>query len=624
MKNHDNIVKAASEYGAVMFKGFEIVTGEEWASVLYASGLKEMNYVGGAAVRKLIVGTEGRLDNPQVLTTNESPPSQPIPFHHELAQTPDYPHHICFYCSANAAEGGSTPLIRSDYVYNFLQEKYPDFVKDIEEKEVQYVRTVPEIDDPSSAQGRSWRSMFHVQTREEAEVEMKKQDFTWLWDDATGNCTISSTKLPAVRVCSNGSKAFLNQIVAAYTGWVDKRNVYGKSVVFGDGSLLPKEIIEDLVSWMNEKRCCYRWESGQFVIVDNTVAYHSRQSFEGRRKVFAAIAKGTKPVTATQTNVVLTSGARMPSLGFGCWKIAKEQTAETVYNAVKSGYRCIDEACDYGNEKEAGAGIKKAIDEKLVSREEMWITSKLWNTYHRKEHVEAACRRSMADLGVDYLDLYLVHFPIALKYVAPETRYPPEWVHDPAAAEPRMEEDLVPIRETWEAMEALVAQGLVRNIGFCNIGTSVLRDILSYAKVKPAVLQVELHPYNTQEKLLRFCRANSIAVTGFSNLGAGSYVELGMAAKTDSCLNEAVVQSIAAEHKKTPAQVVLRWAVQRGTTIIPKSSNVDRMAENADIFNFTLTTAQMGQMAALNKNRRFNDPGHFCELAFGTFFPIYE
>merc|ERR1719263_606786 len=138
-------------------------------------------------------------------------------------------------------------------------------------------------------------------------------------------------------------------------------------------------------------------------------------------------------------------------------------------------------------------------------------------------------------------------------------------------------------------MEALVAQGLVRNIGFCNIGTSVLRDILSYAKVKPAVLQVELHPYNTQEKLLRFSRANSIAVTGFSNLGAGSYVELGMATQNDSCLNEEVVKEIATKHGKTPAQVVLRWGVQRGTAIIPKSSNAGRLAENINIFDFNLT-----------------------------------
>lgn len=223
-KHHTNVIKAASLYGAVMFKGFEIVTGEEWASVLYQSGLKEMNYVGGAAVRKLIVGTEGQLDNPQILTTNESPPSEPIPFHHELAQTPNPPSHICFYCSVNAAEGGSTPLIRSDFVYNFLIEKYPDFTNKLEELGCKYVRTVPEVDDPSSAQGRSWKSMFHVATREEAEVEMKKQEFTWEWDDATGNCKVISKCLPAIRVSSNGNKTFFNQIIAAYTGWVDSRN----------------------------------------------------------------------------------------------------------------------------------------------------------------------------------------------------------------------------------------------------------------------------------------------------------------------------------------------------------------------------------------------------------------
>jgi D-xylose reductase len=188
----------------------------------------------------------------------------------------------------------------------------------------------------------------------------------------------------------------------------------------------------------------------------------------------------------------------MPSVGLGCWKIPKEQLADVVYNAIsKAGYRCIDEACDYGNEKEAGEGIKKVLDEGVIPRKDLWITSKLWNTYHRKEHVKAACLKSMQDLGVDYLDLYLVHFPIALKYVPVETRYPPEWVHDPSSSEPRMEEDNVPFQETWEAMESLVAEGLVKNIGMCNVGVSLLRDVLNYAKVKPTVLQVELHPYNT-------------------------------------------------------------------------------------------------------------------------------
>jgi hypothetical protein len=255
-------MKAASEYGAVMFKGFEIVSGEEWASVLFQSGMKEMQYVGGAAVRKLIVGTEGRLENPQVLTTNESPPSEPIPFHHELAQTPNPPSHICFYCAHNAAEGGSTPLIRSDLVYNYLLENHKEFTEKIEELGCKYVRTVPEIDDPSSAQGRSWKSMFHVQTREAAEEEMKKQGFTWEWNDATGNCKVISKTLPAVRVSSNGNKTFFNQIIAAYTGWVDSRNEYGKAVTYGDGAPLPKETVEALAKFMDDNKCAYRWTPG--------------------------------------------------------------------------------------------------------------------------------------------------------------------------------------------------------------------------------------------------------------------------------------------------------------------------------------------------------------------------
>lgn len=188
------------------------------------------------------------------------------------------------------------------------------------------------------------------------------------------------------------------------------------------------------------------------------------------------------------THLTLHSGDKMPLVGFGCWKVAKEQMADTVYSAIKSGYRCIDEACDYGNEKECGQGIKKAIDEGLVTRKDLWVTSKLWNTYHRKEHVKMACKRTLEDLGVEYLDLYLIHFPISLKFVPFETRYPPEWFHDPNGADPRMEEDLVPMQETWEAMEELVSEGLVKNIGVCNMNCALLREILCYAKVKPSVL----------------------------------------------------------------------------------------------------------------------------------------
>ena len=156
----------------------------------------------------------------------------------------------------------------------------------------------------------------------------------------------------------------------------------------------------------------------------------------------------------------------------------------------------------------------------------------------------------MSDLGLDYLDLYLIHFPIPLKFVPFEERYPPGWNY---TDKPGMVEDNVPMQETWTAMEELVREGLVRNIGVCNVGTSMIRDIMNYASIKPTVLQVEMHPYLAQEKLLRFCRTKGIAVTAFSNLGAGSYVPLGMATIEDSCLNQQIVQDIAKKHNCTPA-----------------------------------------------------------------------
>jgi D-xylose reductase len=152
----------------------------------------------------------------------------------------------------------------------------------------------------------------------------------------------------------------------------------------------------------------------------------------------------------------------------------------------------------------------------------------------------------------------------------------------------------------------------------------LLRDLLSYARIHPAVLQVELHPYLTQEKLLRFCQENRIAVTGFSPLGALSYVELGMAGPEHSPLQEPVIRAAAQRHGKTPAQVVLRWAVQRGTAIVPKTVRPDRLVENLTLFDFTLSTDEMGAVSVLNRGRRFNDPGVFCEAAFHTFCAIYE
>jgi D-xylose reductase len=322
--------------------------------------------------------------------------------------------------------------------------------------------------------------------------------------------------------------------------------------------------------------------------------------------------------------LTLPGGGRLPLVGLGLWKVPKPDAAGIVREAVRVGYRHLDSACDYGNEAEVGAGIRAALADGLYRREDLWVTSKLWNTYHARPHVRPAVERTLRDLRLDYLDLYLIHFPIAQAFVPFEQRYPPGWFHDPDAPAPQMKFARVPLAETWGAMEELVRAGLVRNIGVCNYGTALLRDLLSYADIKPAVLQVELHPYLTQEKLLRFCRDNGIAVTAFSPLGAQSYFSLNMAHADEAVLDRAVVRETARRHNKTPAQVVLRWGMQRGTAVVPKTARPGRLAENLAVFDFELSAEEMREISGLDRGRRFNDPGVFAEAAFHTFCPIYE
>ena len=316
--------------------------------------------------------------------------------------------------------------------------------------------------------------------------------------------------------------------------------------------------------------------------------------------------------------------ADIPQIGFGLWKIAPDDCADVVYAAIKAGYRHLDSASDYGNEKAVGEGIKRALDDGLCQRSDLWVTSKLWNTYHAKEHVSLALEQTLSDLQLEYLDLYLIHFPIALEFVPFDTRYPPEWVFDPDVESPMMKASKVPLSETWSAMEKMHSQGLTKHIGVCNYTSGLLHDLMSYAKRKPDVLQIESHPYLTQERLIRLAKHYGLAVTAFSPLGASSYFELDMAQEGESVLNAAVVKKIADRVGKTSAQVVLRWGIQRGTSVVPKSSRVERMKENLDIFDFELSAEDMRSISVLNQNRRFNDPGHFCEEAFNTFYPIYD
>ncbi|OJI96527.1 hypothetical protein ASPVEDRAFT_119363 [Aspergillus versicolor CBS 583.65] len=314
--------------------------------------------------------------------------------------------------------------------------------------------------------------------------------------------------------------------------------------------------------------------------------------------------------------IKLNSGYDMPIVGFGLWKVNNDTCADQVYEAIKAGYRLFDGACDYGNEVEAGQGVARAIKEGLVKREELFIVSKLWNSFHDGDRVEPICRKQLADWGVDYFDLYIVHFPISLKYVDPSVRYPPGWESENG----KVELGNATIQETWTAMESLVGKNLARSIGISNFSAQLLLDLLRYARVRPATLQIEHHPYLTQTRLVDFAKREGIAVTAYSSFGPLSFLELEVkhAEKTPPLFEHDVIKGLAEKYSKTPAQILLRWSTQRGVAVIPKSNNPTRLAQNLDVVGFDLEAAELEAISSLDKGLRFNDP-HSYDLPVTIF-----
>lgn len=309
----------------------------------------------------------------------------------------------------------------------------------------------------------------------------------------------------------------------------------------------------------------------------------------------------------------------MPLVGLGTWKAPKGVVATAVEKSiVEAGYRAIDCAADYGNETEVGEGIAKAIASGAVKRSDLFVTSKLWNTFHDRENVKLAVQKSLSDLGLEYLDLYLIHFPIALKFVPIETRYPPEWYYDPENRPGQAEFSQATIRETWEAMEQLVEEGLVRNIGISNFSCALISDLLKYAKIPPAVLQIEHHPYLQQDTLIKFASRFGIHITAYSPFGQISYLPLGQPKTVPDLLTEEpTILKIAAELGKSPAQVILRWITQRQICVIPKSTSVERLRQNIDL-DFQLSDDHLQQIKALDKHARFNNPAVYFN------YPIFD
>lgn len=299
---------------------------------------------------------------------------------------------------------------------------------------------------------------------------------------------------------------------------------------------------------------------------------------------------------------------KMPAFGLGTWKSAPGEVYAAVKTAIESGYRHIDCAPIYGNEKEVGQALRECFDEGLVRREELWITSKLWNTEHLEDDVIPALEKTLSDLQLEYLDLYLIHWPVSLKL----------GVGFPQSAEDFLSPEEAPISATWKAMEAAVENGLTRHIGVSNFGVKRLKALLETAVHPPEMNQVESHPYLQQQSLLEFCHAHNIHLTAYSPLGSPDRPEGLKAANEPSLLDNPVIKAIAADKQASSGQILISWALHRGISVIPKSVNPKRIQENFEAQSVELNASDIERINELEKGFRYVT-GSFWTFEGGPF-----
>ena len=308
------------------------------------------------------------------------------------------------------------------------------------------------------------------------------------------------------------------------------------------------------------------------------------------------------------------------AVGLGTMDLTKEQAPEVVQEAIRIGYRRIDCAPVYMNEEAVGDGIHQALESKIVTRKDLFIVSKLASPFHRPQHMKQALQKTLQDLRVDYLDLFLVHWPIAFHHVdiSDEMNRRGYSNDEIDTSDDGKRIDLtVSVHDTWRGMEDLLASGLVKSIGVSNFPVMLLHELMSKARVSPLINQCEGHPYLPQPNLLKYCTARKVHYQAYSPLGTPGYKESG----EPSLLDETMLQKIATHHNVSVSQVVLAWALQRGTSVVVKSASPDHLKSNWEASKLTLSADEMDQIAELGiKNHRFFRPEDWWgDLAMAVF-----